>query len=203
MRYCAVIFLLLMSNLGLADDWPQWMGPQRDNVWREEGIIEEFPANGPRILWRAEVAGGYSGLAVMNGSVYVTDYVTADNVKVANFEREKFTGIERIQCLSEKTGRQKWKFEYPVEYSISYPAGPRCTPIVHDGLVYFLGAEGNLHCLRAASGELVWSNNFKTDYNCAQAAEFTDGCWDDCSKEAHWRKRPHGQPFFHHQSDLL
>lgn len=160
----SILFLLSVAVGVFAEDWPQWMGPNRDNVWREDGIIDRFPADGPKVLWRASVAGGYSGPAVSDGIVVVTDYVTADNVKVANFERKKFTGLERIQCLDEKTGQLKWKHEYPVEYAISYPAGPRCTPIIHEGMVYTQGAEGHLRCLNATDGSVVWSKDLKTQY---------------------------------------
>ncbi len=72
-------------------------------------------------------------------------------------------------CLDEATGNVLWKHEYPVTYSISYPAGPRCTPVVNNGKVYALGAEGNLTCLEAASGDVVWSKDFHKDYNAKTA----------------------------------
>jgi outer membrane protein assembly factor BamB len=147
-----------------ADDWPQWMGPKRDNIWREEGILEKFPAGGPKILWRTPVAGGYAGPAVTDGKVFVTDYLTGDNVRVDNFKRDQFNGMERVLCLDQKTGKEKWKREYPVKYSISYPAGPRCTPLVHEGKVYTLGAEGDLYCFEAGTGKDVWNKDLKTTY---------------------------------------
>jgi len=161
---CILCQLALWAAVASADDWPQWMGPQRDNVWRETGIVDRFPADGLKVRWRAKVAGGYSGPAVADGVVIVTDYVTSDDVKVANFERKQFTGIERVLCLDESTGKEKWKHGYPVEYTISYPAGPRCTPIIHEGMVYTLGAEGHLFCFRQDTGEVVWSKDFKKDY---------------------------------------
>jgi outer membrane protein assembly factor BamB len=148
----------------LADEWPQWMGPRRDNVWREDGLIDSFPAGGPKVLWRTPIAGGYAGPAVAGGRVFVTDYVTDADVKVANFERKTSSGTERVLCLDEATGRQLWKHEYPVTYTISYPAGPRCTPTVDGDRVYTLGAEGNLCCLAAADGRLLWSRDLKADY---------------------------------------
>jgi outer membrane protein assembly factor BamB len=160
----AAALTLTIVAPGRADDWPQWMGPQRDNVWREDGIIEKFPPGGPKVLWRTPVAGGYAGPAVADGRVFLMDYVTADNVRVDNFDRKTFTGTERVLCLDEQTGQIRWKHEYPVTYNISYPAGPRCTPVVENGKVYALGAEGHLHCLEAASGEVVWSKDFHTDY---------------------------------------
>lgn len=147
-----------------ADDWPQWMGPQRDNVWRETGILETFPAGGPEILWRTPIAGGYAGPAVSQGFVVITDYVTADNVKIGNFERKEFSGTERIHCLNEKSGEILWTHEYPVKYSVSYPSGPRCTPIIENDRVYTLGAEGNLICFNLKDGEILWSKNLTSDY---------------------------------------
>jgi len=148
-----------------ADDWPQWMGPGRDNIWREEGLLDQFPEGGPTIVWRTPVAGGYAGPAVADGKVYVTDYVTGDDVRVANFERNSSSGTERVLCLDAATGEELWKHEYEATYSISYPAGPRCTPVVHNGKVYTLGAEGMLCCLDIESGEPVWEKNLPEQYN--------------------------------------
>jgi outer membrane protein assembly factor BamB len=147
-----------------ADDWPQWMGPRRDNVWREEGVVAALPAAGPQVMWRTPVAGGYAGAAVAGGRVFVADYVTDADVKVANFERKTSTGTERVLCLDEATGRVLWKHEYPVTYTIAYPAGPRCTPTVHGDRVYTLGAEGDLVCLDTATGRVVWARDLKQDY---------------------------------------
>jgi outer membrane protein assembly factor BamB len=147
-----------------ADDWPQWMGPGRDNVWREEGVIERFPVGGPKVLWRTPIAGGYAGAAVAGGRVFVTDYVTDADVKQSNFERKTSTGTERVLCLDEATGKILWKHEDPVTYTISYPAGPRCTPTVDGDRVYTLGAEGNLLCLAVADGRVIWSRDLRADY---------------------------------------
>jgi outer membrane protein assembly factor BamB len=158
---CAVI---IVPSPAPADEWPQWMGPQRDNVWREDGVLEALPAAGPRVVWRVPIAGGYAGAAVAGGRVFVTDYVTAADVKVANFERKTSTGTERVLCLEEATGKLLWKHEYPVTYTIAYPAGPRCTPTVDGDRVYTLGAEGDLFCFDAATGKVVWSRDLKKDY---------------------------------------
>ena len=155
------------SGVLLADDWPQWMGPQRDSVWRETGILEKFPEGGPKVLWRAPVSGGYSGPAVVDGRVYVDDFVTdVDTGKASSPQsRPEISGQERILCLDAQTGAQQWVQSAPCKYAISYPAGPRCTPTVHAGKVYALGAEGNLFCLDAAQGTVLWSRDFKKDFN--------------------------------------
>lgn len=172
-RTTTLALVLLAASVGRADDWPNWMGPQRDNVWRETGIVEKFPPNGPKVLWRTPVAGGYAGPAVAAGKVYVTDYVSGDlTAKMkdeGNFNREGSTGVERVHALDEKTGKEIWKYEYPVKYAISYPAGPRSTPTVHEGKVYTLGAEGHLACLDAAKGTKVWAKELKEAYKTKSA----------------------------------
>jgi outer membrane protein assembly factor BamB len=110
------------------------------------------------------IAGGYAGPAVAAGRVFVTDYVTEADVKIANFERKSSTGSERVLCLDEATGRILWKHAYPVTYTIAYPAGPRCTPMVDGDRVYTLGAEGNLICFEAATGKILWERDLKKDY---------------------------------------
>jgi outer membrane protein assembly factor BamB len=149
-----------------ADDWPQWLGPQRDGVWRESGILKAFPKEGPKIRWRYPVGMGYSGPAVAGGKVFVTDRLLdkgAENPE-SGFSRELVAGKERILCLEEATGKLVWKHEYPCTYEISYPAGPRATPLVAGGKVYTLGAMGDLLCLDANKGKVLWSKNIPREY---------------------------------------
>ena len=163
-----LLAVLTASLMGLTaargDDWPQWMGPQRDDVWRETGILEKFPDRGPTILWRTPIAGGYAGPAVADGRVYVPDFVKKGDAPKAKGKAGATPGTERVLCLDEKTGKELWKHEYPVVYKIDYPAGPRCTPAVSGGKVYSLGAMGNLVCLDAKDGKPVWSKDFVKDY---------------------------------------
>lgn len=158
--------LLISSAFARADDWPQWLGPQRDGVWRETGILEKFPPGGPKVRWRHPLGGGYAGPAVAKGRVYVTERVLdAGSRNPENpFARTPSRGVERVLCLDEATGSLLWHHDYPCKYEISYPCGPRTTPLVHDGLVYTLGAMGDLLCLDAATGRPVWSKNFVRDY---------------------------------------
>src|SRR5204862_36647 len=112
---------LLLAGAVRGDDWPQWMGPKRDGVWRETGILDKFPKDGPKVLWRKPVGGGYAGPAVAGGRVYVMDYQTdADTNKLANpVTRAKVKGKERLLCLDAKKGTQLWKYEYDCPYEIS------------------------------------------------------------------------------------
>lgn len=163
----AFVFVGLPGSVGTAtaDDWPQWMGPQRDGVWRETGIVAKFPAGGLKAKWRVKVAGGYSGPAVVGGRVYLTDYVR-ESGDAANSpsRRNKLTGKERVLCFDAKSGKRLWAHEADEDYEVSYPAGPRAVPTIHDGLVYALGAMGQLTCLKAENGNVIWSKNLQAEY---------------------------------------
>jgi outer membrane protein assembly factor BamB len=161
-----IIFLALCSSPLLADDWPQWLGPKRDAVWRESGIVEKFPSNGPPVIWRASIGGGYAGPAVAKGHVYLMDrQLTTGTTNPADpFARGTIPGTERVLCLDERNGKEVWKYEYDCPYTMSYPAGPRATPLVSDDKVYALGAEGNLLCLDARDGKKIWERDFKKDF---------------------------------------
>ena len=140
------------------------MGPKRDNTWNESGIIDKFPEGGPKIAWRTPIKSGYSGPAVAQGKVIITDFMTDADFTLANFERVAMKGTERVLCLDESNGKILWTHEQDVTYSISYPAGPRCTPVVEDERVYTLGAEGNLFCFELASGKVLWQKALKEEY---------------------------------------
>src|SRR4249919_1408020 len=128
----AIGLSLLLSQGALADDWPQWRGPQRDGVWRETGVVEAIPAAGLPVKWRARVLNGWSGPAVASGRVYVTDH---------NYKSSP--EVERVLCFDEATGKQLWVHEYKCPYgNMEYGNGPRATPTVHDGRVYTLGTMG-------------------------------------------------------------
>ena len=159
-----LVVLLHVSERSVAEDWPNWMGPNRDNVWNIAKPPQSRPAGSLKAKWTAPVAGGYSGPAVVGNRIYVTDLVTKANAKVDNFGRKSFDGTERVLCFDANTGKAIWKHEYNVTYAISYPAGPRCTPVVDGGNVYTLGAEGDLFCFEAQTGKVVWSRKLKDDY---------------------------------------
>ncbi|MEZ6060563.1 MAG: PQQ-binding-like beta-propeller repeat protein [Planctomycetaceae bacterium] len=152
-RITAALFALMAGKTGLfADDWPQWGGPQRDCVWREDGIVDQFSTDGllPRV-WSATIGEGYSGPAVAEGRVYLTD-------RIADQQNE------RILCFDAESGDLIWKHEHPARYTISYPAGPRATPVVDNGRVYTIGAVGHMFCFDAATGKIFWKKEFQEDF---------------------------------------
>lgn len=163
--FCCVCFAIT-AGLAQAEDWPQWLGPKRDGVWRDTGIIDSFPKEGAKVVWRVPIGMGYTGPSVAEGKVYVMDRVLNDGVSQPTnaFSKGKLKGKERVQCHDERTGNLIWQHEYPADYAISYSAGPRCTPTVDGDCVYTLGAMGNLFCLNVANGKTLWEKDFMKDY---------------------------------------
>src|SRR5687767_3284659 len=110
-NFALLFSLVLIAPSWLkADDWPQWLGSQRDGVWREKGIVRQFPASGLPVKWRVPVALGYAGPAVAGGKVFVADYQPTQGAVENNAGgRSKLQGHERILCFEAATGRPLWK----------------------------------------------------------------------------------------------
>ena len=144
-----------------ADDWPQWRGEDRLGVWNETGIVEGFPDNGLKVTWRTPLRSGYSGPAVADGRVFVTDWQEDP-------ESRTMDGTERLLALDEETGEVLWIRAWPTTYRmlmVSYAIGPRATPTVDGDRVYVVGATGMLLCLEVTTGEVVWQRSYIDDYD--------------------------------------
>jgi outer membrane protein assembly factor BamB len=147
MRLAITLLILnaVVAQNVYAADWPQWRGPGRDGALKETGLPDKFPADGFKPRWRKPIGGGYGGIAVSGGRVYVMD------------RQKEPKEIERVLCLDAATGKQLWAHEYAVKYNkLDYGNGPRSTPTVHEGRVYTFGAVGHLHCLDADKGKVIW-----------------------------------------------
>jgi outer membrane protein assembly factor BamB len=143
-------FALMLCLTAPADDWPQWRGPNRDGVWNETGILQTFPAEGLKVHWRAPVGPGWSSPVVARGRVYLTD-----------MRLEKPRAWERIQCFKESTGKLLWSRESELVYPEwafipEHGGGPAATPIVEAGKIYSLGRNGQVDCLDARNGKVIW-----------------------------------------------
>src|SRR5688572_506964 len=114
----------------LAEDWPRWRGPRGDGTWNAPAVPDTWPEGGPPVVWQQAIGPGFSGISVTGGRVFTMD-------------RLKDTQEERVVCLDEKTGELVWEHRYATDYKgLDYDKGPRCTPTIHDGRVYTLGAVG-------------------------------------------------------------
>jgi outer membrane protein assembly factor BamB len=154
------IFIATLSVLAVvmrADDWPQFGGPNRDGAWRETGIMQSFPADGLKVLWRVPVGSGLSAPIVSGGRVFLCDS-----------ERQKPKAWERVHCYDEKSGRPLWthtdEASYPDwAFDPAAEAGPDATPLAADGKVYAVGRMGNLVCLDVRDGAVVWQKDLPKD----------------------------------------
>jgi len=136
-----------------AAEWPQWRGPNRDGVWREEGTIKKFDSPQLQIRWRAKIANGYSGPTVANGRVYITDRLTTP------------TEVERVHCFNAMTGEEIWSYPYECKYEkVAYRDGPRVAVTIDGNRAYSLGTMGHFFCFDAAKGTVIWNKNLNSEY---------------------------------------
>lgn len=160
----ALLTGLAVVSDALGDDWPGWMGANRDGVYLENGIVDSIPSDGLPVKWRYPIQGGYAGPAVADGRVFVFDYVKTDGEAFNSpGSRANLQGSERLTAIDAQTGKKLWESSYDCPYSVSYPAGPRCTPTVDGDFVFTLGSEGDLRCLSASDGSVVWELSLKND----------------------------------------
>ena len=131
-------------------DWPQWRGANRDGKSGETGLLTEWPAGGPPLVWKAGGAGtGYSSMSVAAGRLYT---VGARG------------GTEYIHAFDVATGKKLWEAANGKEYSNDRGNGPRGTPTIEGGRLYVLGASGDLTVLDTAKGTRVWSVNVLREF---------------------------------------
>ena len=140
--------LLSASIRVFPHDWPQWHGPNRDGVSAETGLLKTWPTNGPALLWKnTEVGNGYGSVAVADGSVYITGAIEGKGV---------------LTALA-TDGKKRWAHAYGPEHTGVYP-GARCTPTIHDGLVYVVSGPGVVSCVKVDSGDQVWKRDMVADF---------------------------------------
>jgi len=148
------IVLLGFVATGLrATDFPQWRGPLRDGHSPETGFLQEWPKDGPKLLWQVKnVGAGYS-----------TPSVVGERIYLLGNEGE----IESVIALKVKDGSRVWaaklgKVGHP-EQNPSYP-GARSTPTVDGKFLFALGSDGDLVCLETANGQEVWRKQLRNDF---------------------------------------
>jgi outer membrane protein assembly factor BamB len=148
------LLLVITAHRTRATDWPQWRGPNRDGIWNETGVVDQFA--GPQLAtkWKAPIGSGYSGPTVAAGRVYVTDRLVEPKQQ------------ERVWCFDERTGEAVWSHTYDCVYSgVGYEAGPRASVTIDQGRAFSLGTMGHLFSFDAAKGSVLWSRRLKDEYD--------------------------------------
>jgi outer membrane protein assembly factor BamB len=143
----AIIILCLSTAISAqtTGNWPQWRGPNRDGISKETGLLKQWPAEGPPLVWKAAGAGGgYSSLAISNGRIFTMGL---------RGDREVIVAFDVV------TGKQVWATPHGKAFRNDRGDGPRGTPTVEGDRLYALGGDGDLSCLETASGRTVWTMN--------------------------------------------
>ena len=140
-----LIFCVIEAAAQSGGDWPQWRGPNRDGISKETGLLKQWPAEGPPLVWKASAAGtGYSSLAIAGGRIYTMG---------VRGEREY------VIAFDGGTGKEIWATATGDRYKDNRGDGPRGTPTVDGDRVYSLGGNGDLSSLDAKTGRVVWAMN--------------------------------------------
>lgn len=146
---CLTTALLFTTALSAAD-WPQWRGPNRDGRSAETDLNLDFSNGAPKLLWKVEGVGqGYSSVAVVDDVIYTTGNTDQGQCVIA---RNASDGSE-VWSTPLTDGAPKHGYD-----------GARCTPSVTDSHVYVVGSDGQIACLNRADGKIVWSKDFKKQW---------------------------------------
>jgi outer membrane protein assembly factor BamB len=138
----------------LAASWPQWRGPKRDGISTEDGLLQQWPAEGPKLLWQlTDIGDGYSTPAVVGNRIYLLSNEGMDN--------------EFVQALDVDDGQQIWEQRIGnvglPDQEPKYP-GSRSTPTIDGELMYALGSDGDLACLESGTGRIRWQKNVRNEF---------------------------------------
>lgn len=138
--------MILAAALLLAQDWPSFLGAERDGKSKERGVA--WP---PRVLWSRPVGESFGSASVAGGRAW-------------HFDR--FGDQVRLSCFDAGSGKELWRFEAPTSYADGYSDnhGPRCCPVIDGERVYAYGVDGLLFCVRAADGVLLWKKDTAKDF---------------------------------------
>lgn len=140
---------VICSTFASAQDWPQFLGPNRDGTSPQTGLLRSWPEGGPEVLWTVSVNNGFGGPVVKDGKIYLLD-------------RDDEVG-DNMRCFDLSNGEELWNFEYDAPGSVQYP-GSRSVPTVDGDYVYSCGPYGDLYCIDINTHEPIWNKNIMKDF---------------------------------------
>jgi len=140
---CVLTVVVLGGSLS-AEDWPQFLGPSRDGVYRGPALADAWAPQGPAVVWQMPIGAGFSGPVVAQGRVILFHRIRNEEV---------------VEAIDPMTGASQWRYAYPSSYrdDFGFDEGPRAVPVVVNGIVYTFGAEGQLHAIDLEKGTRIWS----------------------------------------------
>jgi outer membrane protein assembly factor BamB len=150
----SAVYVTGSANMAAStSDWPQWRGPERNGISKETGLLKQWPAEGPKLLWQQDDIGdGYSTPSVVGTRIYVMSNRGFEN--------------EFVQALSTQDGKVIWTTRVgnvgnPSDFQY---AKARSTPTVDGEFIYALGSDGDLACLETGSGKIRWQKNIRKEF---------------------------------------
>jgi outer membrane protein assembly factor BamB len=144
----AIVLFAYMSNT-FAQDWPQYLGPNRNSVSTQKDLLRSWPQQGPEVLWTTAVGIGYGGPVIKDGKIYLLD-------------RDDKVG-DKLRCLDLSNGKELWDFGYDAPGSVMFP-GSRSVPTLEGNRIYSCGPYGNLYCIDINTHKPLWNKNVWTDF---------------------------------------
>ncbi len=152
-RYIFLLAVLSVSGPGLAEEWLQWGGPNGDFTVDAAGLAEEWPAEGPRQLWKRPLGDGYSSILYKDGTLF-TLYRDGEH--------------EVVVALDAETGKTGWEHRYPrklwPDFRKSFGFGPNSTPLILGDRILSVGVSGQMRCLDVTTGELSWEHDLPAKF---------------------------------------
>ena len=142
------VLIVSLGNVS-AQDWPQYLGPNRNGTSPQKNILRSWPAKGPEVLWTVNLGIGFGGPAVKDGKVYLLD-------------RDDKVG-DKLRCFEFSSGKELWSFSYEAPGSVMFP-GSRSVPTVDGNRIYTCGPYGNLYCIDINTHKPVWNKNVWKDF---------------------------------------
>lgn len=148
-KVLAAVLACLLTTAVFAGDWPQFLGPARNNVSEEKNLLNAFPKDGPKELWTATLGEGFGGAAVQGGKVYLLDRDGDNDV---------------LRCWDLASGKEDWTYKYDAPGKKQYP-GSRSTPAVDDKYVYIVSPFGLFQCVDKKTHDRVWKADLLLDFD--------------------------------------
>ncbi|RLD61015.1 MAG: hypothetical protein DRI95_14705, partial [Bacteroidetes bacterium] len=144
-----ISIFLIFSSFIYAQEASQWRGENRDGIYNETGLLKKWPTSGPKLLWHYDKLGdGHASASVTKNRIY-TSGTSGENGFVIAFDYQ---------------GKTLWKTIYAQEWLESYE-GVRTTPLIHKDKLYIMSGYGNVVCMNAQSGEIIWKVDLFKDYD--------------------------------------
>ncbi len=146
-----LLFCMLTADVSLAGqgNWPGFRGQGRDNLSPDSGLLKSWPAEGPPLVWKVTGLGeSLSSVSVFGGRVYTQSHIEGEEVVI---------------CLDEETGHKLWTLAIGAAEKVAYP-GSRSVPTVDGGRLYVETVGGDVACLDAQTGKVVWRRHLKKDF---------------------------------------